>query len=118
LVFRVVVKPLTEEERVTGAVGNVRHANVAADEEDAILAQSRKIRQPAGQNRPRARVAAVAADPIKPEGPVGNGKDRVEVGEFPNGIFRTWAWVAPLPPETLLRLSAKSHLRRRLSCSK
>src|SRR5262245_32701174 len=35
-VFRIVMKALAKEERVTGAVGDVRQPNAAANEEDAV----------------------------------------------------------------------------------
>src|SRR5439155_6706912 len=82
-VFRVVVEALAEEKRVTGAVGDVREANVAADEEDAVLAQAGKVRRAAGEDRPHPGVAAVTAHSVGPAGPQG---DRVECREFPYGV--------------------------------
>src|SRR5262249_14004840 len=56
--FRIVMIALAEEERVTGAVTDVRQPNTPVNEEDAVLGH-------AGQrNRPCAGVAAVTAHPI------------------------------------------------------
>ena len=51
-ILRVVVKALAEEERVTGAVGDVLQTNATADEEDAVpLSRGRSGRPPVWTDR-------------------------------------------------------------------
>src|SRR5262245_37750899 len=74
--FRITMVALAEEERVTGAVGDVRQANAAVKKEDAVPAQSGIIRRIAISTRPFAAVAAITAQPIETQGPRrGGGSD-------------------------------------------
>src|SRR5262249_16960124 len=52
VVFRIAVVALAEEERVAAAIGDIRQANAAVNEEDAVPRHSRKIRRTARLNRP------------------------------------------------------------------
>src|SRR5215475_13215466 len=61
---------LAEEERVTGAVGDVRKADAAVKPEDAVPADAGKSRRTARKDRPFAGVAAVTALPIEAPGPI------------------------------------------------
>src|SRR5262249_24602697 len=61
--FRIVMDALAEEERVAGAVGDVRQADAAVNEEDAVPGHAGRT------NRPFAGVAAITAQPIETKGP-------------------------------------------------
>jgi hypothetical protein len=76
---------LAEEERVAAAVGDIRQADAAADEEDAVLAQTGEVRQAARQDRPRPGITAIAADPVDPTGPQGDG---IIGRELPDGCWQ------------------------------
>src|SRR5262249_26035712 len=73
---------LAEEERVTGAVGDVRQANEAVKKEDAVPGQSGIIRRTAKSTRPFAAVAAITAHPIETPGPRRGARCR----ELPHGL--------------------------------
>src|SRR5262249_3637349 len=68
--FRITMVALAEEQRVTAAVGDVRQANAAIDEEDAVPAQAGKIRRIAQGKRARAGAAAITTHPIETPGPL------------------------------------------------
>ena len=67
--FGIVMEALAEEERLTAAVGDVREANGAVKEEDAVTRDARKIRRRAWIHRALAGAAAVTAHPIETPGP-------------------------------------------------
>src|SRR5262245_31196035 len=60
---------LAEQERVTAAVGDVRQANAAVKEEDAVPRDAGKIRRTARTHRALAGAAAITAHPIETPGP-------------------------------------------------
>src|SRR5262245_37781746 len=59
IVFRVSMETLAEEERATGAVGDVRNTQAAVNEEDAVPGHAGRM------NRPFAGVAAITGHPIE-----------------------------------------------------